>query len=170
MSTSGEIEIEQPTEPKAAGVAVDVKDEGSARIQVLRFVDTTSDDAPPEDRRRGLAFARRLAAAGELIRQARSGVERADGGGRKRCISGLERLWTMLHGLEQDALSSSGLTDGFVEDAEPAVVDVEDLLAGAAHRRKLKPRHVRRLRKEVRHASRRLESLLSGGHAPSSAP
>jgi hypothetical protein len=70
-------------------------------------------------------------------------------------------MWTTAHALEQDSLSPGGATTALHEDLESVLSDAEDMIGTAADRKRLKRRHVRRLRKDARHTCRRLEAVLS---------
>jgi hypothetical protein len=121
---------------------------------------------PPQGRRRGLALARRLQQTAELAQRCRRRVKRADAKGRKKCRRHLARLLDVLTDLEHDAIKT-GVSPAFLEDARRILSDVDDALLAVVERGQVRTRHVKRLKKDARHARRRLEALL---WAPTDAP
>lgn len=121
---------------------------------------------PPQDKALGLDLARRIERTRGLVRQARRKVKRSDSKGRKRARKQLDRFRDLLSDVEQDAISS-GVTEPFAEDAARILSDGDEHLDAVISRKKrLKKRHLRRIRKQVRTVRRRFEALLSSQPAP----
>ena len=115
---------------------------------------------PPVDPTRGLKLARRLERTADLLRQARLRVDGCDARGRKKAVVGLDRLFAVLHDLERDVIATP-MPKPFSHDVRALLDEADEHLTVVVSRKKrLKRRHLQRLRAEVRHLRRRFESLL----------
>jgi hypothetical protein len=112
------------------------------------------------DRPLGLKLARRLDRTADLVRQVRARIRRSGVDGRKRCVRHLDRLAGALQAVEADVLSG-GTTTLFSTDVRVILEETDDHLTGILDRKKpLAARHVKRLRRQVRHERKRLQALL----------
>ena len=116
----------------------------------------------------GLELARRIERTAALARRARRHVKGSDASGRRKALKQVESLRELLRDLEQDALTV-GVTAAFVEDARRLLHEADDHLDRLIGKKKLKKRHLRRGRKDLRDVRRRLEALIGRVSAPASA-
>jgi hypothetical protein len=131
-----------------------------AEHQLLQLPRTQQAGLRKKRKARALVLARRIAITVDLLRQARIKVRSTKVDGRKSCGRQLDKLGAALEAVEQDALTS-GVSDSYAHDVKAILRDTEDHVGAVVDRKRaIKEHHVRRLKKEARHARRRLEALL----------
>lgn len=117
---------------------------------------------------RGLALARRIATTSDMAQQALIKVRSAKVDGRKSCVRQLKKLLAALEAVEADALTA-GVSTLYAQDVVAVLRDADDKVSAVVDRKgPAKEHRVRRLKKEVRHARRRLEALLGASPAAAS--
>lgn len=112
------------------------------------------------DHSRGLKLARRLERTADLLRQARIRVASTDLDGRRKTLARIDRVFSVIQGIEHDVLAL-GASKSFARELR-ALLDLADEHLGALidHRKSLKKKHLKRLRKALPQVRRGLEALI----------
>lgn len=116
------------------------------------------DGDPQEDLRRGLKAARRIESTTELVRRARRLAKASKADGRRRARTKLKRLRGVLEALQQGVLRQ-GLSRAGWHSLKRELDEADDHLDAAIDRKRLKARHLRRLRVHAVRVRRSLEAM-----------